>query len=139
MRRFSRIRKLSSRRGGSATRNWSAISCHLVKALGSAWASSKSCHCLSSYHFVSKTSSHCTGYLIHCRSLAMAELYITIATVFSRFDFELFETDESDNRMKHAYLVPYPKWESKNNKNTKKKKTKKQKNKQKKPKQYQLR
>ncbi|KAK0646805.1 cytochrome P450 family protein [Cercophora newfieldiana] len=46
-------------------------------------------------------------------NLAMAELYITFATVFSRFDFELFETDESDVRMEHAYLVPYPKWESK--------------------------
>jgi len=43
----------------------------------------------------------------------MAELYITIATVFSRFDFDLYETDESDVEMKHAYLVPYMKWESK--------------------------
>lgn len=46
-------------------------------------------------------------------SLAMAELYITIATVFTRFDFDLFQTDESDVRMAHAYLVPYTKWESK--------------------------
>jgi hypothetical protein len=45
--------------------------------------------------------------------LAQAELYITIATVFSRFDFELYETDVSDVEMQHAYLVPYPKWESK--------------------------
>jgi hypothetical protein len=43
----------------------------------------------------------------------MAEVYITIATVFTRFDLELYETDESDVKMKHAYLVPYPKWESK--------------------------
>ena len=43
----------------------------------------------------------------------MAELYITIATVVSRFDFDLYETDESDIEMKHAYLVPYVKWESK--------------------------
>jgi hypothetical protein len=43
----------------------------------------------------------------------MAELYITVATVYTRFGFELFETDESDVEMKHAYLVPYPKWESK--------------------------
>ena len=43
----------------------------------------------------------------------MAELYITIATVFSRFDFDLYETEESDIKMKHAYLVPYPRWESK--------------------------
>ena len=46
-------------------------------------------------------------------SLAMAELYITIATVFSQFEFELFETDVSAVEMEHAYLVPYPKWESK--------------------------
>jgi hypothetical protein len=46
-------------------------------------------------------------------SLAQAELYITIATVFSTFDFELFETDLSDVEMQHAYLVPYPKWETK--------------------------
>lgn len=46
-------------------------------------------------------------------SLAQAELYITIATVFSRFSFELYETDKSDVEMKHAYLVPYPKWETK--------------------------
>jgi hypothetical protein len=46
-------------------------------------------------------------------SLAQAELYITLATVFSRFEFEPFETDRSDVDMAHAYLVPYPKWESK--------------------------
>jgi hypothetical protein len=33
--------------------------------------------------------------------------------VFSRIDFKLHETDVSDVTMKHAYLVPYPKWESK--------------------------
>jgi hypothetical protein len=43
----------------------------------------------------------------------MAELYITTATVFTRFEFELYETDESDVEMRHAYLVPYPKWETK--------------------------
>ncbi len=46
-------------------------------------------------------------------SLAQAELYITLATVFSRFTFELYETDVSDVEMSHGYLVPYPKWESK--------------------------
>lgn len=46
-------------------------------------------------------------------SLAQTELYIAIATVFSRFDFELYNTDLSDVQMKHAYLVPYTKWESK--------------------------
>lgn len=43
----------------------------------------------------------------------MAELYVTIATVFSSFEFELYETDRSDVEMAHAYLVPYTKWESK--------------------------
>jgi hypothetical protein len=43
----------------------------------------------------------------------MAELYIALAATFSRFEFELFETDISDVEMAHAYLVPYPKWESK--------------------------
>ncbi|KAK3374604.1 cytochrome P450 [Podospora didyma] len=46
-------------------------------------------------------------------NLAMAELYITIATVFRRFDFDFFETNVSDVEMEHAYLVPYAKWESK--------------------------
>lgn len=46
-------------------------------------------------------------------NLAQAELYITLAMVFSRFDFELFDTDVSDVEMAHAYLLPYPKWESK--------------------------
>jgi len=45
-------------------------------------------------------------------SLAFAELYIAIATVYSRFEFELFETDDSDVEMTHAYLVPYTRWES---------------------------
>jgi hypothetical protein len=43
----------------------------------------------------------------------MAELHITFVNVFSRYDFELFETDSSDVEMEHALLVPYPKWDSK--------------------------
>jgi hypothetical protein len=39
-------------------------------------------------------------------------LHITIATVFTRFEFELVDTDESDVEMAHAYLVPYPRWDS---------------------------
>jgi hypothetical protein len=57
---------------------------------------------------------------VHCRnltdkllSLAQSELYIALATVFRRFTFELYETDISDVEMVHAYLVPYPKWETK--------------------------
>ncbi|TPX25955.1 hypothetical protein DIZ76_011413 [Coccidioides immitis] len=46
-------------------------------------------------------------------NLAMAELYTAIAIVFSRFTFELHETSHSDIVMKHAYLVPYPRWDSK--------------------------
>jgi hypothetical protein len=46
-------------------------------------------------------------------SLAQAELYIALATIFSRFNFEFYETDISDVEMAHGYLVPYPKWESK--------------------------
>lgn len=46
-------------------------------------------------------------------SLALAELYITLATIFTRYQCELHETDRSDVEMAHAYLVPYPKWESK--------------------------
>ena len=33
--------------------------------------------------------------------------------IFSRFTFEVFETDISDVEMAHGYLVPYPKWDSK--------------------------
>lgn len=51
--------------------------------------------------------------LIPLSSLAQAELCIAIATVFSTFDFELYETDESDVELAHAYLVPYPKWDTK--------------------------
>lgn len=43
----------------------------------------------------------------------MAELYITISTIFRQFDFELYDTQVSDIQMKYAYLVPYPEWESK--------------------------
>ncbi|KAH7351363.1 cytochrome P450 family protein [Rhexocercosporidium sp. MPI-PUGE-AT-0058] len=46
-------------------------------------------------------------------NLAQAELYFTLAVLFARFDFQLYETDISDVEMAHAYLVPYPKWETK--------------------------
>ncbi|KAH7378902.1 cytochrome P450 family protein [Cadophora sp. MPI-SDFR-AT-0126] len=46
-------------------------------------------------------------------NLAQAELYITLAVIFTRFTFDLHETDLSDVQMKHVYLVPYPKWDSK--------------------------
>lgn len=40
-------------------------------------------------------------------------MYIVLARVFGSYDFQLHETDVSDVEMKHAYLVPYPKWDSK--------------------------
>ena len=40
-------------------------------------------------------------------------MYIVIAAIFCQFDFELHDTDISDIEMQHAYLIPYPKWESK--------------------------
>ena len=46
-------------------------------------------------------------------SLARSELYVALATVFRRFAFDLYETDVSDVEMAHAYLVPYPKLETK--------------------------
>lgn len=39
-------------------------------------------------------------------------MYIAMAKVFSTFDFELVGSDVTDIEMVHAYLVPYPKWES---------------------------
>jgi hypothetical protein len=38
-------------------------------------------------------------------SLARAEMYIVIATVFSRFEFQLYETNAEDVEMAHAYLL----------------------------------
>jgi hypothetical protein len=46
-------------------------------------------------------------------SLAQAEMYIVMATVFSRFEFQLYDTDASDVEMAHAYLLPTPKGDSK--------------------------
>lgn len=40
-------------------------------------------------------------------------MYITLAKIFGSYDFELYETDVSDVEMAHAYLVPYPKWDTK--------------------------
>lgn len=51
--------------------------------------------------------------LIISRSLAQAEMYLAMALIFTRFDFELYETDISDIEMKYAYMLPYPKWDSK--------------------------
>ncbi|KAJ0341301.1 hypothetical protein KNSL1_011176 [Colletotrichum chrysophilum] len=61
---------------------------------------------VATFHFA--RSRQCLGI-----NLALAELHIAIAQVFARFDFELFETEESDVRMAHAWLAPYPKLDSK--------------------------
>ncbi len=42
------------------------------------------------------------------RSLAYAELYITLATLFRRFDMELHETDRSCVDPKYDYFAPFP-------------------------------
>lgn len=47
------------------------------------------------------------------RSLAHAELYLVLATVFRRFTFELFDTDISDIELAHDFFLPSPKLDSK--------------------------
>lgn len=42
-------------------------------------------------------------------SLALAELFITIATVFQRFDLELHNTTRDDIDIKHDLFIPRPK------------------------------
>jgi hypothetical protein len=46
-------------------------------------------------------------------SLAHAELYMGIASLFRRFNLELYETDKSDLVLKHDFFLPAPKSESK--------------------------
>ena len=46
-----------------------------------------------------------TSMLKSC-SLAYAELYVTIATVFRRFDMELFETTNIDVDVAHEFHIP---------------------------------
>ena len=41
-------------------------------------------------------------------NLANAELYIALASVFRRLDFELWDTDEGDVEMKSDFFVPMP-------------------------------
>jgi hypothetical protein len=40
-------------------------------------------------------------------------IYCALATIFTRFSFELFETDASNVGVAHAYPVSYPNWEFK--------------------------
>jgi cytochrome P450 len=46
-------------------------------------------------------------------NLAKAEIFLTMAAVFHRFDMELFETDRSDVDVVHDYFNPSPKDDSK--------------------------
>jgi cytochrome P450 len=45
-------------------------------------------------------------------NLAKAEIYLTMATIFHRFDMELFETDWSDVEIVHDHFNPVPKKDS---------------------------
>ena len=46
-------------------------------------------------------------------SLAQAELHLPLATVFRRFDTELFETTRKDVDPKHDFFIPTPDLDSK--------------------------
>ena len=45
--------------------------------------------------------------------MAYAELYLTTATLVSRFDFELYETSLNDMQIKHDFFVGVPDLSSK--------------------------
>lgn len=45
--------------------------------------------------------------------LAQAEIYLALAALFRRFDFELFQTDRSDVDVAHDFFNPSPKLDSK--------------------------
>jgi hypothetical protein len=51
--------------------------------------------------------------LIMIDSLAYAELYLTIAMLVTRYDYELFETTIEDVEFLHDWTLPYPKLDSK--------------------------
>jgi hypothetical protein len=40
--------------------------------------------------------------------LGKAEIYLTLATIFRRFDLELFETTRKDVDVKHDLFLPQP-------------------------------
>jgi cytochrome P450 len=46
-------------------------------------------------------------------NLAYCELYLTLASLFQRFKFELYETDATDLLLAHDYFLPNPKLDSK--------------------------
>ena len=44
--------------------------------------------------------------------MAHAELYMGIASIFRRFDLELYDTDVSDVLLAHDFFLPSPKSDS---------------------------
>jgi len=52
------------------------------------------------------------SYLTTMKSLAYAELYLTLAATFRYFDLELYETDETDVKLAHDFFLPFPKLDS---------------------------
>lgn len=46
-------------------------------------------------------------------SLAFAELFLAGATIFRRFELELYETDSTDVVLAHDFFLPAPKLDSK--------------------------
>ena len=53
---------------------------------------------------------HLFAYLLP--SLAHAELYMTLASVFRNFEFELYRTDLSDVELAHDFFLPSPRLDS---------------------------
>lgn len=53
------------------------------------------------------------GGLSDTYSLAMAEMHMCLSTLFRRYQFELFETDESDVKLAHDFFLVSPKLDSK--------------------------
>jgi len=50
---------------------------------------------------------------VHENSLAYAELYLSIAKIFRRFDLGLFETTVEDIAMAHDFFTPVARLDSK--------------------------